>query len=185
MKKQVVAVDVETTGLGHLAKPERKDAVVQIGMAWRAKGSVQRWSSYCNPGLEFLKDGRAQEALRLNGIAHELIMDSKPAKIVGEQFWSAVAQIETQSGREVVFKAFNRKFDEPFLRAAPWMIPPGQWGDCIMLDAQDHLGYDKWPRLEEAISALGIIPPEGKTHNAERDAHAALLIHESIHGAFL
>ncbi len=178
-----VIVDVETTGLGHKGRPPRPDAVVQVGMAWRAgKGKVKTWSSYCNPGKEFLEGGRAEQALRVNGIREETILNAEPIGKVAGAFWRQVGKIESKTCSSVEFRAYNRSFDEGFLSTTPWEIPPHRWSACIMLDATDCLNRAKWLRLEEAMQALRIPWPEDRAHDAAVDAHAALLVHEKLRG---
>ncbi len=178
----IVAIDVETTGLGHAGRIPRPDAVIQVGLAWRdANGDVARWSSYCNPGPAFLADGRAETALRINGISEETVLSAEPVEKVADTFWNTVFALES-GGKPVEFRAFNRAFDAGFLSAEPWRIPAKRWGDCIMLDAQTHLQAYKWPKLDEAVLRLGLDWPDGPAHDAAVDAHAALLVHEKISG---
>ncbi|MBI2445836.1 3'-5' exonuclease [Candidatus Micrarchaeota archaeon] len=180
----IVVLDVETTGLGHKAYQPRPDAVVQIGMAWRepkGTGAVKTWSKYCHPGEQYLKGGRAQTALDINGITKEILQAAQPASFVAEQFWQQVFRIES-SGDAVQFRAYNKAFDAPFLAAEPWNVPENRWGDCIMLDAQSHLQSYKWPKLDAAVRSMGLLWPEGNAHDAAVDAHAALLVHEKITG---
>ncbi|MDP2717625.1 MAG: exonuclease domain-containing protein [Candidatus Micrarchaeota archaeon] len=178
----IVAIDVETTGFGHAGRVARPDAVIQVGMAWRdEKGDVQRWSSYCNPGTHFLENGRAESALKVNGISEQTVLAALPAEKVAASFWDTVFGLDAK-GDPVEFRAFNRAFDSVFLSAEPWRIPAQRWGACIMLDAQARLQSYKWPKLDEAVVRLGLAWPDGPAHDAAVDAHAALLVHEKISG---
>ncbi|GEM_PF-4360778 len=178
----LIVLDVETTGLGHKSYPPRDDAVVQIGMAWRAaEGAVKTWSQYCHPGEQYLHGGRAQAALNINGISADILNTAQPAQSVAEQFWNQVFRIEAQ-GDLVQFRAYNKAFDAPFLASDPWNVPDERWGDCIMLDAKDHLQTSRWPKLDAAVRSMGLEWPTGKAHDAAVDAHAALLVHEKING---
>jgi len=180
----LIVVDVETTGLGHAGYPQRADGVVQVGMAWRhPKNGIQRWSAYCNPGEHYYADGRAEGAFRVNGRTEEDVRMAQPVHDVAQQFWTKVAQIDP-SGRKAAFKSYNRKFDQPFLEPDPWNLPDERWGDCIMLDAASKLNA-RWLKLEKATSAFQIPWPEGKAHDAAVDAHAALLVHEKMHGEWV
>lgn len=179
--RQIAAVDTETTGLGHNDRLPRDDGVVQVGYAWRnGSGKVIRWHATCNPGAEYLRGGRANDALRVNGLRIETILASPPARTVAVDFRQRLDDISRQSGRELELRSFNRAFDEPFLRARPWNIPSHLWGPCLMQAAQDHLGYWKWPKLHEAVNLLGIEPPDGRSHTAAVDSHSALLIYEAL-----
>ena len=176
----LIVVDVETTGLGHCGYPKRQDGVVQMGMAWRDPVGIQRWSSYCNPGEEYFIGGRADEAFRINGLSVEHVQKAKPAHHIAKAFWDKVKQIDPTE-KKACFKSYNRKFDQPFLDAEPWNIPDERWGDCIMLDAAAKLNA-RWLKLQKAAASFQIPWPDGKAHDAAVDAHAALLIHEKMHG---
>ena len=177
----LIVLDVETTGLGHKSYPPRLDAVVQIGMAWRAAdGEVKTWSQYCHPGDQYPRGGRAQAALDINGITADILQAAQPAAFVAEQFWNQIFRFESQ-GDLVQFRAYNKAFDAPFLAADPWNVPDERWGDCIMLDAANKLNA-RWLKLQKATATLQIDWPDGKAHDAATDAHAALLVHEKING---
>lgn len=179
--RQVVVVDTETTGLGHNGRPPRPDGIVQIGYAWRnPKGKVVRWQAVCNPGESFLRGGRADEALAVNRLRLTDILAAPSAKRIADEFRERLNAVSETTGAPYEIRSFNRSFDEPFLRATPWRIPTERWGPCLMLAAQQHLGHWKWPKLHEAVNYLGIMPPEGRSHTAAVDAHAALLVHERI-----
>lgn len=176
-----VVVDVETTGLGHVASPPREDAVLQVGMAWREKGLVKTWSDYCNPGRKFISNGRAEDALGINGISLQTIERSRAASAVAKDFWERVEAIEQTAG-EVTFLAYNRSFDEGFLNQKPWSVPRGKWGDCIMRTAAYHLTGNSRLKLQRAMQMFSIPWPGTRGHDAAFDAHAALLVHEKING---
>jgi len=174
-------VDTETTGLGQNASPPRPDGVVQVGYAWRAPDAeVIRWQATCNPGESYLREGRAFEALRVNGLMAEEVLSAPSARKVAGEFRQRLTTIARKSGSPVELRSFNRDFDEPFLAASPWDIPSELWGPCLMQAAQDYLGHWKWPRLEEALAMLDLRPPPGRSHTAAVDAHSALLIYETI-----
>lgn len=182
-RKQVIVVDTETTGLGHNSRPPRPDAVVQIGYAWRSpRGTIVRWHETCNPGESYLRSGRASDALRINGLSLSEVLEARSASLVALEFHKRLEDIRSVTGRQVELRSYNRSFDEPFLAARPWRVPSRDWGPCLMQAAQDHLGYWKWPKLQEAIQMLGIEPPAGRSHTAAVDSHAALLVHEKIFG---
>lgn len=177
-----IVVDVETTGLGHVAYPPRDDGVVQVGMAWRANRKVNSWSSYCNPGNSLLDCGRADAALSINRIPLEVIHNARPVKSVAKDFWSKVKAIEKVTGGQAEFLAYNRGFDEGFLSKSPWLVQSHQWGPCVMKSAAIHLtGYSRLS-LTRAMQLLEIPWPAKGAHDAAVDAHAALLVHERIAG---
>lgn len=185
----VVVLDTETTGLGHIGKPQREDAIIQVGYAYRkADGTVERWAEVCNPGSEYFAGGRADIALRINNITMEQVQAARLDAEVAEELRRRLGDIAIETGEQVDLRAFNRNFDAPFLRKAPWGLVDGHlraWGPCVMLAAQNHLDgpYGKWPKLEEAVRRLGIAWPEGPAHHAGVDSHAALLVHEAIEAA--
>lgn len=176
----VVAIDIETTGLGHRNYPPREDAVIQVGIAWKEGNCVKIWSEYCNPGSEFFANGRADAALRINKITLETINNAKPASKVAFELSEKIEEIENSAKENIVFKAYNRFFDEGFLKQKPWEVPAFKWGECIMKQAASQLtGKDKL-KLETAMQLLEIPWPKGRAHDAATDAHAALLVHEKI-----
>jgi DNA polymerase III epsilon subunit-like protein len=170
-----VAVDTETTGLGHVHA--RPDGVVQVGLAWRdpSSGRVETWRAPCDPGAAFYADGRAAGAFRVNGMSPELVATFPPAARVAAMLRGRLRALEIRHG-PLDLRAYNLDFDRPFLEAAPWSIP-GPWGPCLLREAQARLG--RRPRLVDALAAFGIDHP-GEAHDAGADAHAALLLHEAM-----
>ncbi len=177
-----VVVDVETTGLGHAGFPPRADGVVQVGIAWRQDGDVSTWSAYCNPGDGLLAGDRAFEALRINRIPIESIRKSLPVQAVAKDFWKQVDAVEAESGEAAEFLAYNRSFDEGFLKKEPWSVPSHKWGACVMKRAAAHLTGGSRLKLARAMQLLAIPWPGGHSHDAAIDAHAALLVNEKIIG---
>ena len=183
VRRTVVVVDTETTGLGHMGDFPRPDAVVQVGYAHRdSKGRVQRWAQFCNPGAEFLAHGRASEAFRVNGLTLNQVLRAPPAREVAKVFHRRLRAVEAETGRPIVLRSYNRDFDEPFLRVAPWNVPSEWWGPCIMKQAANHVNGlgGRWMKLGVAVDRLGLQWPSGQAHTAAVDAHAALLIHEAL-----
>lgn len=178
----IVAVDTETTGMGHFARPPRNDGVVQVGLAYRDRfDKIETWSEYCNPGSEFLRPGWADEALGVNGLTRQRVLGFPPVAKVAGLLHEKLAAIRRESDRPIQLRAYNREFDQPFLAAEPWRVPADTWGPCIMLDATAHLdGPDaRWVGLKAAMTRLGLQWP-GRSHDAASDSHAALLVLEAI-----
>lgn len=179
----VVAVDTETTGLGHVGRPPRPDGVVQIGLSWRlGRGPVRTWWKTCNPGSKYLEGGRAREALEVNRLTETEVMKAPSAREVAGNVRDVLAVIAAKTGRAVELRAYNRDFDAGFLSPAPWQLNGARWGPCVMKAAAVHVGgpYGRWLRLPDAVAALGIEWPEGPAHNAGTDSHAALLVDEVV-----
>ena len=174
-RRRWVAIDTETTGFGHIGKPPRDDAIIQVGIAWRDDaGMVQQWSETCYPHPSMLVDGRAMKALEVNKLTLGEVLAARTDKEVSATLWEKLAAL-----RPLTLRAYNVAFDRPFLSREPWQLVE-EWGPCIMLQAQERLGTDRWPKLSAAAKALGI-DVEGLTlHNAGTDAHLALLIAEKL-----
>lgn len=181
--KTIIICDTETTGLGHIDRPPRKDGVIQVGYAWRKPdGEVQRWHTNCNPGEEFFERGRADIALRINKIGREEVAVAPPVHEAAAIFRGHLKTIAQSTGRPVELRAYNRAFDLPFLRIDPWSLQDDLWGPCVMLGAARHLDgpFGRWPKLVDACRRMDIPWPEGEAHNAAVDSHAALLVHEAM-----
>src|SRR3989337_1368076 len=109
---QVVVIDTETTGLGHVDRPPRDDAVIQIGIAWRDReGNVRNWHSTCNPGEGYLRGGRARDALRISGITEKEVLDSLPVDQVAKELVENLQLVNSHHGKEIELRAYNRAFD--------------------------------------------------------------------------
>ena len=182
-RRMIVVVDTETTGFGHVARPRRDDAVVQIGLAYRSEvENIKTWSETCNPGENILRPGWADQALAVSGLTRDRILKSRSADLVAAEFRSRLAVIEGEGRGQVELRAFNRDLDLPFLAAAPWTVPAGRWGPCIMIAATEFLdGTDaRWVGLDAAMRRLNVDWPQGPRHHAGVDAHAALLVLEAL-----
>ena len=172
-----MAIDTETTGLGHKANPERDDAVIQVGIAWRdAKGKLATWGSLCLPDNKYILNGRAARALEINKLKLKDVLDAQKDSVVAGKL-----KIKLKDIGKVELRAYNLSFDGPFLSKKPWNIPKAAWGPCIMRCASKHFGLDYGNmKLEEALDELGLKKPRGNFHNAETDAAAALLVDEAL-----
>lgn len=177
----VVGIDTETTGLGakHPAGP-RPDGIVQVGISWRDRRRVLRtWQATCNPGSELLADGRADEALRINGLTVEEVLAAPSARRVATDLRSRLAKLK-EIGGGVELRAFNAPFDRAFLSVTPWKLSL-PWGNCLMVEAVGRFGSPtgRMP-LWRALTEAGI--DQGRqAHTAGADARSALLLHEFLH----
>lgn len=181
-----VVVDTETTGLGvNTPGGERPDGVCEIGLAWRESGMLTSMKFECDPGEEFYKDGRADQALKVNGYTVAKLKTLPPSTTVADNVIAALTGIAKRTGAKVRLAAYNSPFDSWFLAQPPWMLEP----DC---------GYDWEPDLmERAAKAAGVPAGEnghrftlkaamafaqierfGKAHDAESDAIDALKLAE-------
>ena len=174
-----VTIDTETTGLGaNDRRGARIDGVVQVGIAYRIpKKEVRVWSKLCNPGAKFLALGRADEALAINRLSVPTILEAQPADAVASELRELLATIAEKHGG-IELRAYNMGFDRPFLEVPPWRLAHS-WGQCLMIEAMEHYGLDRRPRLIDALS-IAKVPWEAELHDAGADAHAALLLHEAM-----
>src|SRR3989304_1424353 len=129
-KRVVVVVDTETTGLGHADRYQiRRDAVVQGGYSWRnLGGKIESWQKTCNPGAVFLAGGRARRAFEVNGLSERKVLGSPPAKKVAAEVARRFEKISSETGLDLELRAYNRNFDQPFLRPKPWERHRTRWG---------------------------------------------------------
>jgi DNA polymerase III epsilon subunit-like protein len=176
----LVAIDTETTGLGHKDSPPRSDGVVQVGIAWRdTVGELQIWERTCNPGPEFLQGGRAGRALEVSGLTPEAVLAAPSAKLVAAELRAQLGALAATAGA-IELRAFNRAFDEPFLTVAPWSLTE-RWGPCVMIASYERFGgvnpgrIPLWKALQEAR-----VESVHEAHRAGADAAATLLLLEAI-----
>ncbi len=175
MVHNIVVIDTETTGFSHV-----NDGVVQVGIAWRDdNGDVNRWDKICNPGRQYFRNGRAYHALRVNKLKMRDIFKADPDHKVAEDLKRKLASIQEDKSDPIELRAYNNGFDRPFLENNPWNLK-WKWGNCIMLQANEHFGTRK--KLSDAVDSLGLKWPEGRAHHASVDSHAALLVTETIEG---
>lgn len=190
----IVVLDVETTGLGR--QDGRDDGVVQVGLATRDPDTAEivTWSEVCNPGREYLAGGRADEALEINGLTKDEVLSARPAREVAADLQEKLeglrdrahdgglgSMLDRLRGRfgGLDLRAYNVRFDRPFLQAEPWRID-GPWGPCLMLMAHRALNpHGKWPKLVEACEVLGVGLGD-EAHDAGTDAEAALRVWELL-----
>ena len=172
-----IFIDTETTGLGPFANPRREDAIVEVGIAYRINGRIERWGSLCNPGEKYFRNGRAEEALRVNQISLQDIADAPDSRTASMGLRSALKSIG-----EVELHAYNIPFDKAFLDLEPWNISMDfTWGEDVM---DLSFNYFQLPQgykigLARTLERLGI-RPDGDPHRAATDAVSALMAYERM-----
>ena len=180
-----VVIDLETTGLGHNARPPRKDGVVQIGLAWRCDHELMSWEEVCYPGARYLVGGRADGALRINGLTPDVIEAALPAKAVAAHLRAILLWLAPPGGH-VIIHSYNTQFDRPFVRRRPWALDAFPWGPCLMLRAAKRLEPSgRWLGLDRACGLAGVQRQLGEAHTAAGDAAAAYRLAETIGAPWL
>ncbi len=172
-----VFIDTETTGLGHVANPRREDAIVEVGIAYRINGRIERWGSICNPGEMYFRNGRAEEALNVNQISLNDITNAPHSEIVSERLNTILKGIG-----EIELHAYNIPFDRVFLDMEPWHLSDCfQWGDDVMDLAFNYFRLPQGYRigLARTLERLGL-RPDGAPHRAATDAVSALMAYERL-----
>ena len=153
-----IFIDTETTGLGHVATPQRDDAIIEIGIAYRDRHNFIRKKSYiCNPGPEYFKNGHSDEALSVSKIDVGDILAAKPdydVAIDARNLFNTLRQYQ-----KLVFHAYNMPFDSVFLQKDPWNFDL-TWGSDVMNMAHDFFNLpDDWRiSLRRSLELLDIIP---------------------------
>jgi DNA polymerase III epsilon subunit-like protein len=176
MKKIDVFVDTETTGFGHVANPQREDAIVELGIAYRFRGKIEKIGWVCNPGKRFFENGRAAQAFSVNNISLDDIVAAPSDKVI-----SKTAKTLLDSLGNVVLHSYNIPFDKPFLEKKPWNFGKYQWGKDVMDLAHDFfdLPQDYKIGLKRTLERLRIVPI-GEPHRAATDAVSAMMAYEVI-----
>ena len=176
MDKIDVCVDTETTGFGHVANPQREDAIVELGIAYRFRGKIEKIGWVCNPGKRFFENGRAAQAFSVNNISLDDIVAAPSDKVI-----SKTAKTLLDSLGNVVLHSYNIPFDKPFLEKKPWNFGKYQWGKDVMDLAHDFfdLPQDYKIGLKRTLERLRIVPI-GEPHRAATDAVSAMMAYEVI-----
>ena len=176
MDKIDVFVDTETTGFGHVANPQREDAIVELGIAYRFRGKIEKIGWISNPGKQFYENGRAAQAFSVNNISLDDIVAAPSDKVI-----SKTAKTLLDSLGNVVLHSYNIPFDKPFLEKKPWNFGKYQWGKDVMDLAHDFfdLPQDYKIGLKRTLERLRIVPI-GEPHRAATDAVSAMMAYEVI-----
>lgn len=165
-----VYIDTETTGL----RPGGYAKVIEVaagiyGENWE---EISVFSSLANPGREFLGPG-IDQALDINGITREEILEAPPLVEVAQEF-----RIWLTSARDAAYHSYNRAFDSGHLEVEPWNIPLAAWGECVMLAAAKAMDQRRWPKLRAAAEHFGLEFPV--QHRALPDMRMAAQVHRHV-----
>ena len=177
----LVVVDVETTGLGHVASPPRKDGVVQVGLAWRSVGEILSAQWTCNPGSDSLVANGADEALRIHHLSMARVQAAPSSVEVATLLKHTVLPRLRHPTHGLTLLAYNVMFDRGFLERHPWSLGTLAWGECLMVEAARRMGGgERWLRLVDACERAKIALPPEQAHTAAGDARAAYLLMEQM-----
>ena len=176
----IIVIDTETT-----SKYPDKAHVVEIGAITE---DGRTFSQVCNPGIDLSK---CKEALAVNGISEEEILEAPPIEKVVHDFKSWVFNRIGYSQTLVLAGYNSNNYDSKILAREPWLIPSWLWKYDIMFMAMEEMnsagalpihpyyGTPKWPRLSEAEIFFNV-KRKGTSHRALSDARATLEILEKI-----
>lgn len=184
----LVGLDLETTGLGPMARPPREDFVVEVGVAFETPAGLESWAGVCNPGSAAFAGGRAQEAMRINGIADAELEDADSPEWVVAQMTGVLVHVA--AGRPIHLVICNAEFDQWYLDRIPafyaWRLRNRVKVSDAKTRAEDYLtrrgDVEKWRgksgRLStrDIVRALGVDAVEADAHRAARDARVAHMI---------
>lgn len=177
----LVYLDVETTGL---KKPESR--IVEVGcVVMVGRTETASFSTLVNPGAEALA-AADPGSWAVNGLNPEMLSDAPCEADATERLISFLGRFW---GAQL--HAFNVEFDAWFLARPPWNIVPAQWGECVMMAAQEMMRDDgaitrgadgklKRPSLSRAAAHFKVSQPSA--HRALVDARVAAQIHAEILG---
>jgi DNA polymerase III epsilon subunit-like protein len=168
-----VYVDIETTGLS----ARHGHGIVEVAAAaymdedWSC---VSEFSSYSNPGVALLRSFAMNEPLVCGRTPRYILEHARPEADVAKSFRRFLHALGP-----CALHAYNRAFDASFLRRPPWSISSEMWGECVMLRVRRVIGMPKFPSLESAAVALGVVP-ESPRHSARADALTAAAVHKAV-----
>ncbi len=122
----IIVVDTETTHY----KPQLAH-VIEIGAyGISPDGTPQRFSSLCNPGIDLRG---CEEALRINGIKEEEVLEARPIDDVAEDFTEWLVGFDYEKGYGVELAGFNSdNYDGPILARSPWDLSIKLWKFDVM-----------------------------------------------------
>ena len=163
--KNYVAIDVETTGFGPLAR------VVELAAVTFLDGvPVNRWSTLLNvPDVDW-SSSKVKEAMAVNGIA---VADLADKPVFGQVFPQMLVELSVP-----VWVAHNAEFDVTQIRQEMRRLGKELLSPELVICTK-HLGAFVDPeapknRLQDVVARYGVV--QETTHRAEADAEACGLV---------
>jgi len=176
----IIVIDTETT-----SKYPDQAHVVEIGAITE---DGRKFSSLCNPGVDLSK---CKEALAVNGIPEEDILEALPVQAVAKDFIRWINSFTPVWDPPILAGYNSNNYDSRILEREPWNIPRDWWKYDIMFMAMEEMhsagalpihpyySTPKWPRLSEAEKFFNV-KRKGQSHRALSDARATLDIFRKI-----
>lgn len=169
----IIVIDTETTHY----RPE-KAHVIEIGAI---TDDGRTFECLCNPGIDLRG---CEDALRINGITKEEVLQAPPIQVVASQFEDWLECLMDENN--VILAGYNSdNYDGPILARWPWKISLDLWKYDVMkmaIPPMDEAGVlphhpyyrtPKWPKLSEAEKFFEVTR-EGTAHRALSDAKATM-----------
>jgi len=150
------AIDFETTGIW--SRDPSTGVIEAAAVIYEGSREVSAWSTLVYPETAI-----SDFIINLTKITPEMIDAAGVDRGVARQQMTDALQ-----GVELVI-AHNMEFDRNGLRWLGVFVPPSKQY-CTMVNLVPE--SEKWPKLSEAVSELGI-QVEGQPHRAETDARTA------------
>jgi DNA polymerase III epsilon subunit-like protein len=166
----LIFVDTETTGLGVHGNPPREDGVLEVGLAWEEDGLLRSWQCRCNPGDHPWKDGRADQALQVNGITAAEIAQAPSVTTVAAYARTTIRRIA--KGGMFTLVAFNAPFDRSFLETPDWALGATAWRDAKERARRVSGATRRHLSLRAACEKLGVNVEDLRAHSAAGAAEA-------------
>lgn len=169
----LLVIDTETTGI-YPKHPWARVIELAAVLLDEDGNEVAVFESLVKPDV---LDERANEALAINQITHEMLADAPSTAEVVDTFqqWTG--------GGSPWATSFNVAFDRGMVERMG--VEELRWASCVMLRASNIMGpagalprgkYGqdwKWPKLSEAVAFFDIQQPPGAFHRALFDARCA------------
>ena len=150
------AIDFETTGIW--SRDPSTGVIEAAAVIYEGSREVSAWSTLVYPETAI-----SDFIINLTKITPEMIDVAGVDRGVARQ-----QMTDALHGTELVI-AHNMEFDRNGLRWLGVFVPPSKQY-CTMINLVPE--SEKWPKLSEAVSELGI-QVEGQPHRAETDARTA------------
>jgi len=179
-ERKIAVIDLETTGLNGW-----NSEVVEVAMVIVQGGVIQDgFHSLVWPGESYFANGRAREALELQGRTVDHFKGAPTTIEVSRALFAKIAGVSRAT-------AFNVQFEKKFLTKRWWLGKEKlSWPFCIMEKASkimgkagsrycpwnDHHESYKWPKLHQAAEFFKVPWKQGELHGALHDAQVAAYI---------